>query len=369
VTPVEAFDVVVVGAGPAGSLAARFAAEGGARTLLVDRRTELGEPVQCGEYVPMPEELATIFPFPDVIREAFDVPPETVLRETSTMACIAPGGRRFAFPLRGATVSRRAFDKALAARAEGAGAELRFPAGVARVNDDRVEFVGGGSVSAKVVVGADGPLSTVARSVGFTVPREMYRMITATSAGDFPPEIDLYFGSVAPGGYAWMIPRAHDANVGVGVRYLPEGETLSTLLDRFLVDEGWPAGTDRTRWWVPLGPPPRSAVRGRALFAGDAANLVMATNGGGIPTAMVSGRDAGVAAAAHVRTGAPLAEYDRLWQRHLYEPLRRGFRLKEFGDRFVERDWLLALGMRYIGPEGLDAMMRMKRPRRLGGAS
>jgi digeranylgeranylglycerophospholipid reductase len=366
---VETFDVVVVGAGPAGSLAARFAALGGARTLLVDRRMELGDPVQCGEYVPSPEELATIFPFPDVIREAFEIPPETVLRETTTMACIAPGGRRFAFPLKGATVSRRAFDKALAARAEGAGAELRFPAGVARVRDDVVEFVGGGAVRTKVVVGADGPLSTVARSVGFAVPREIYRMITASSAGEFPPEIDLYFGSVAPGGYAWMIPRAHDANVGVGVRYLPRGETLSTLLDRFLATAGWPEATDRTRWWVPLGPPPRSAVRGRALFAGDAANLVMATNGGGIPTAMVSGRDAGVAAADHVRTGAPLTEYDRLWRRHLYEPLRRGFRLKEFGDRFVERDWLLALGMRYIGSDGLDAMMRMHRPRRLGGAS
>jgi digeranylgeranylglycerophospholipid reductase len=366
---VEAFDVVVVGAGPAGSVAARFASEGGARTLLVDRRPELGEPVQCGEYVPSPEELATIFPFPSVIRESFHIPPETVLRETSTMACVSPNGRRFSFPLRGATVSRRAFDKALAAEAEGAGAELRHPAGVLSVDGDTVRFAGGGAVRAKVVVGADGPISTVARSVGFSVPREMYRMITASTPGSFPDEIDLFFGSVAPGGYAWMIPRARDANVGVGVRYLPRGATLSSLLDRFVSDEGWAPAVERTRWWVPLGPPPESAVVGRTLFAGDAANLVMATNGGGIPTAMISGRDAGVAAAQHVRSGTPLTEYDRLWRAHLYGPLRTGFRLKEFGDRFVERDWLLALGMRYIGAEGLDAMMRMRRPRRLGGAS
>jgi digeranylgeranylglycerophospholipid reductase len=365
----ETFDVVVVGAGPAGSLAARFAAEGGARTLLVDQRPELGSPVQCGEYVPAPEELATIFPFPQLIREAFRIPPETVLRETRAMACVAPSGRRYSFPLRGYTVSRSAFDKALAAEAEGAGAELRFPFGVSRVRDDLVQFVGGAEVRARVIVGADGPLSTVARSVGFRVPREMYRMITATSVGAFPDEIDLFFGSLAPGGYAWMIPRADDANVGVGVRHLPRGQTLSGLLDRFVAAAGWEAVVDRTRWWVPLGPPPSTAVSGRVLFAGDAANLVMATNGGGIPTAMLSGRDAGVAAALHVREGVSLAEYDRLWKSHLFQPLSEGFRLKELGDRVVERDGWLSLGMRYIGVGGLDAMMRMHRPRRLGGAS
>lgn len=365
----EAFDVVVVGAGPAGSVAARAAAEAGARTLLLDRRPELGEPVQCGEYVPSSGELATIFPFPDLIRTAFHVPTETVVRETHRMACVAPSGRRYTFPLEGATVSRRAFDKALAAEAEGAGAELRYPRGVSRVRDDLVSLVGGAEVRARVIIGADGPVSTVARSVGFRVRREMYRMITASTPGAFPDAIELYFGSMAPGGYAWIIPRADDANVGIGVSHLPPGRTLSGLLDRFVSDEGWSTAVDRTRWWVPLGPPPESAVVGRCLFAGDAANLVMATNGGGIPTAMLSGYDAGATAAAHVRDGTPLVEYDRLWRRHLYEPLSRGYHLKALGDRILERDWLLALGMRYIGADGLDAMMRMRRPRRLGGAS
>ena len=120
---------------------------------------------------------------------------------------------------------------------------------------------------------------------------------------------------------------------------------------------------------MPLGRPPESAVRGRALFAGDAANLVMATNGGGIPTAMLSGRDAGVAAARHVRDGVPLTDYDRLWKSHLFDPLARGHRIKRLGDRVVENDLLLALGMRYIGASGLDAMMRLRWPRRLGRRS
>jgi len=365
----DRYDVVVVGAGPAGSLAARAASEGGATTLLLDHRTELGHPVQCGEFVPAPHELADLFGCDGLIRRAFDVPPNTVLRETRQMACISPFGRSFRFPLAGCTVSRRAFDKALAFRAEGAGAELRFPLGVTGVRDDVVETAGGERVRATVIIGADGPISTVGRSVGFAPKRELFRMITATVDGPLDDRIDIFFGHVAPGGYAWRFPRANDANVGLGVAELPRGATLGGLLARFLSEQQLGPARAKTAWWVPLGPPPASLVRGRALFAGDAANLVMATNGGGIPTAMLSGWLAGEAAARHVRSGAPLAEYDRAWREALFVPLERAARIQRWSEHFARPDLLLALGMRYIGVPGLDAMMRLRWPPRLGGNS
>ena len=364
----EQFDVVVVGAGPAGSLAARAAAEGGATTLLVDHRPELGHPVQCGEFVPAPSELADLFGCRELIDRAFGIPESTVLRMTRTMACISPFGHVFRFPLAGCTVSRRAFDKALAIRAEGAGAELRFPLGVTGVRDDLVDTVHG-SIRAKVVIGADGPISTVGRSVGFHPPREMFRMITATVDGPLDDQIDVYFGRVAPGGYAWRFPRAHDANVGLGVAKVPPGVPLGDLLERFLAREHLGPARSRTVWWVPIGPPPESLVRGRALFAGDAANLVMATNGGGIPTAMLSGWLAGATAARHVREGVPLSSYDRAWREALFVPLERAARIQWWSERFARPDPLLALGMRYIGVSGLDAMMRLRWPPRLGGNS
>jgi digeranylgeranylglycerophospholipid reductase len=362
---VERFDVVVVGSGPAGATAARFAARGGASTLLVDQRPELGHPVQCGEFLPTPAELSDLFACPEVIAEAFAVPPETVLQEVRELVCVSPLGRRFRSPLAGYVVSRRAYDKRLALDAEGEGAELRYPRGVTGVHDNRVEFAGGERVEASVIIGADGPLSTVGRSVGFSPPREMFRMITATVPTGPSPDIELFFGRLAPGGYAWRFPRAHDANVGLGVSRLPSGHGLDGLLDEFVGREAWGAVSERTRWWVPLGPPPESAVRGRAIFAGDAANLVMATNGGGIPTAVLSGRDAGVAAARHVREGTPLSDYDLLWRAHLAEPLARGYRIKRFMDHFIGNDLLVAAGMRYIGGPGLDAMMRLRWPSRL----
>jgi digeranylgeranylglycerophospholipid reductase len=363
----ESYDVVVVGAGPAGALAARAAAAGGATTLLLDHRPELGHPVQCGEFVPAPSELADLFGCPDLISRAFEIPPGTVLRETRWMTCVSPYGHRFRFPLSGYSVSRRAFDKALAYRAEGVGAELRHPVGVTGVRDDEVRLAGGGSVRARVVVGADGPLSTVGRSVGFAPSRTMFRMITATVDGPLSDDIDLHFGHVAPGGYAWRFPRAHDANVGLGVTRPPDGRSLDLLLNDFVAAQRLGPTRDPTHWWVPVGLPPASLVRGRALFAGDAANLVMATNGGGIPTAMMSGWLAGEAAARHVRDGRPLAEYDLAWRSALFAPLDRAARIQRFGDHFAGFDPLLALGMRYIGASGLDDMMRLRWPSRLGG--
>ncbi len=362
----DRYDVVVVGAGPAGSLAARAAAEAGATTLLVDHRPELGHPVQCGEFVPAAHELVDLFGCSDLVARAFEVPSTSVLRETRTMDCVSPFGHRFSFPLAGCTVSRRAFDKALAVRAEGAGAELRFPLGVTGVRDDFVETSGGERVRATVVVGADGPISTVGRSVGFAPRRELFRMITATVDGPLDDRIDVFFGHVAPGGYAWRFPRANDANVGLGVAALPAHASLGGLLDRFLTEHHLGPARAKTSWWVPVGPPPESLVRGRALFAGDAANLVMATNGGGIPTAMLSGWLAGTVAAAHARTGTPLAAYDDAWRAALFGPLERAARIQHFGEWFARPDFLLALGMRYIGASGLDAMMRLRWPSRLG---
>lgn len=357
-----AYDVVVVGAGPAGSLAAESAARRGARTLILDHRRELGQPVQCGEFLPSPPELADVFGSRELVDEAYRIPEGTVLRTTRWMECVAPSGRRYRFPLEGMTVSRRAFDKALALRAEGAGAELRFPLGVTGVHGDTVRASNGEEFRAKVVVAADGPTSTVGSSLGFHPRRTMYRMICANADGPVGDAIELYFGRDAPHGYAWRFPKAHDLNVGLGVTRVERGTSLRKLLGRFLDRSGSSEVRDTTAWWVPIGPPPDSLVIGRTLFAGDAANLVMATNGGGIPTAMLSGWLAGRAAADHVLNGAALSAYDVVCHAKLYPALLRGARIQRWGDRLFSGDLGLGAAMRFIGTRGLDRMMRLKWP-------
>jgi digeranylgeranylglycerophospholipid reductase len=363
----ERFDVVVVGAGPAGSSAALFAASGGARTLLVDLRQEIGHPVQCGEFLPCLEELESIFPIHEGFSEVFSIPEETIIQRTNTLDCISPSMKHYPFHMEGFSVSRRSFDKILAYRAEVAGAELRHPATVIKVDGNRVDFASGDSVEAKVIVAADGPLSVVARSLGVKIPRKMYKMITTEVPGTFGPTVEVFFGSLAPGGYAWVIPKGDGANVGLGVSSLPKGETLSTLLAKFAAQRDLKLGLDYTRWWVPIGEPPTTAVHGNVLLTGDAANMVMATNGGGIPTAMITGMYAGKVAAKHIFERAPLSEYDETWKRNLLQPLRSGHSMKRLGDRFIRSDLLLSLGMRYMGRKGMDSFIRMRVPARLGG--
>jgi digeranylgeranylglycerophospholipid reductase len=254
-------------------------------------------------------------------------------------------------------------------RAEGAGAELRYPVGVTGVRGREVRLANGTTVEGQVVIGADGPLSTVGRSVGLVPERTMFRMITATVDGPLSDGIELYFGRDAPGGYGWSFPRTHDLNVGLGVPVLRPGASLGRLLEKFVARNHLRALRERTQWWVPVGPPPASLVRENVLLCGDAANLVMATNGGGIPTAMLSGWLAGTAAAHHVREGAPLGAYDTAWRAGLFDPLDRAARVWQWGDHFARYDPLLALGMRYIGSSGLDRMMRLRWPWRGGGSS
>src|SRR3990170_1817015 len=104
---------------------------------------------------------------------------------------------------------------------------------VQRVHADEVE-TNRGTFGGKVVIGSDGPRSTVAKSVGLEWPVSAPAM-SATASGDFGTATDMFFGNLAPGGYAWIIPKSGCANVGLGTWQRFDGN-LRTLFDRFVRD-------------------------------------------------------------------------------------------------------------------------------------
>ena len=218
-------DVLVVGAGPAGSAAARAAAVRGVSVLIVERRRRVGVPVRCAEYVPLP-----VGRFLDLSGPAITVQAVTVLRT------YLPGGDPVENRFPGAMIRRDRFDQELARQAEEAGARLVTGLQVYRNTREGITAGTGAEavcIRTRVIVGADGPGSQVARWMG-QKPGPFLR--AAQVDLKLPISMDytrVYFRPEIRGGYGWVFPKGDRANVGVGLEAEQPGE-LKKVLGRFI---------------------------------------------------------------------------------------------------------------------------------------
>jgi digeranylgeranylglycerophospholipid reductase len=340
-----AFDVVVVGAGPGGSTAARTAAQAGLRVLLLEKRQEIGSPVRCAEGIAHEALVTFIAPDPRWIC--------TQIR-AATIITVQDGQReatRYEGAAQGYVLERRIFDRMLAEESARAGATVwvKTPAIDLLKEDDRVCGVVArrGSqrveIPCRVVIAADGVESQVGRWAGLdtTVPlRDQMSCAQYLLTGiDVDPTCtDYYLGSeVAPGGYAWVFPKGEGrANVGLGLQADLAREPAQVWLDRFVASvPGLAQGSPVT--FVAGGVPvmaalPRLVANG-LLLAGDAARQVDPLTGGGIGNAMQAGQLAAQVAAQALEAGdvsaARLATYQEQWQAGIGRKMARNYRIKE----------------------------------------
>lgn len=351
--------MIVVGAGPAGSTTARYAARRGLKTLVLEKRKAIGRPVQCGEYMAANHEVEALFPQAGGVDALFDLPEALKEARTSVIRIFSPSFRSYDVPFEGYTVCRDRVDPHWAQLAEKEGAEIRTGTVVRRIRGNDV-VTPGETFQGRVVVGADGPYSLVARSAGLEPPTPLAEAVTCQVEGTFGDSLDIYFGSLAPGGYAWVIPKDGAANVGLGVWTRYRGR-LDRLLQRFLdrmgfEADGWTGG------WVPeMGAVPRT-VKDNVLLVGDAAGHVMPTNGGGVNTAMVCARIAGNTAADHLQEGVPLAAYETRWREVAGRPLQLGTEIRRLADLFFPSDFWLEWTMRLMGPKPMSRAIRCESP-------
>lgn len=357
----EAVDVVVVGAGPAGSTAAREAAAGGASVLLLEKGRRVGEPVRCGEFLPSLEEVRRICASTEGLEDLFDLPSRVRARWIDRARAYAPSGACFEVDFQGHAIWRDRLDQHLAQEAVREGAELRTETPFLGFRDGRVR-TSAGEVAARAVVGADGPHSAVARAAGFPLHALLFPALSLPVAGSFEPVFEAYFGGVAPGGYAWVIPRRRDANVGLGVRPDLRQVPVHRALEAFLAFRGLRTDREPVGGYVPMSGPLPETVRGNALLAGDAAGHVLSSSGGGIFTAMICGRLAGRAAARYARGRGALGEYETAWRRVLGGAFERGWRLFQLLAPHFDDPEALEATFRLLGPEGLAMALRCQEP-------
>ncbi len=344
-------DVLVVGAGPAGSTVARYAALQGLDVTIIERRSRIGVPVRCGEFMPSIDEVRGMFPEAAGMEELFDIPSPLRRREIEAIRLVTPKGRSYDLPFQGYSTDRDRFDQHLASQAVSAGAELMTSCAFQRREGDRF-MTSQGPIEAKVLVGADGPGSRVARETGLPLPKDPYPAVTAQAEGDFEPVLVMFFGGIAPGAYGWIIPKDGGANVGVGHNPRLADRSTSEYFRRFAEGQGFSLEGRVSGKHVPAQGP-ISPIHGEGvLTVGDAAGHVMAVNGGGVPLAMIGGRLAADAIGGHLLRGEPLSLYEDACRRALFPRLRSAAWTKLLADTFafgsdLRTEWcMLALGRR-----------------------
>ncbi|HJS76347.1 MAG TPA: geranylgeranyl reductase family protein [Burkholderiales bacterium] len=282
-------DVVVLGLGPAGAAAAAEAARRGCKVIALDRKRAPGLPVQCAELVPQVVEVR-----PDVIRQRIDSMATFVEDD-------APDVKR-GFP--GHMLDRAAFDASLVEEAVRAGADVRLSSFVRKVTGNGVvELADGSALSARVVVGADGPRSRAGRAIG-SVNEELVetRQITAALREPYAAS-DIFLSAEIPGGYGWLFPKGDVAHLGAGVspQYKARLKSIMARLHASQLGRICAEILNLTGGAIPVGGmrKPWSVLEDTVvLLAGDAAGLANPVTGAGIAAAVHSGRLAGQAAAS-----------------------------------------------------------------------
>ncbi|MCL6582491.1 MAG: geranylgeranyl reductase family protein [bacterium] len=363
----QEFEVVVIGGGPAGAIAGRYAALRGARVLLLEQKKKIGIPIRCGEFFPTAEELEKIFVRSQLVPELYHIRDDLIAQRIEIVRVYSPKGSSFDMPLKGHSVYRDRFEQHLLEEAAKAGVTIQM--------DSRVDKVQNGAVYAKgrifrpqVIILACGPNRNLLNPLGISVQKDIAICVQylMENVKIEPRVVEMYYGNVSPGGYAWVIPKGGDrANIGLGIRRRFYDQNILKLLDEFIQS---PSMINKTACGrkistiaglVPVNGPVRKTVIGNIILVGDAAGHVMATNGGGIPTAMICGRIAGEVSADHVRQDRPLEDYEKQWKRECGREFANALHTRKRADFVIYRlGWAAEILMRLVGPRVISRALK-----------
>jgi digeranylgeranylglycerophospholipid reductase len=339
----DRYDVIVVGAGPGGSITAKTCAEGGLDVLMIEKRQEIGDPVRCAEGVGTDALLKHIAP-----------DKRWIAAEVKGSRIIAPDGTEIlmssdaAMKDMGYTLERKVFDRVLAQKAAMAGADVMVKTratGLLRNNGKvagiKAMYMGEmNDIKADIVIGADGVESKVGRWGGIDTSLKPHDIETCAQflISNFDPGeySEFYIGEkYSAGGYVWIFPKGgHTANVGVGILGSKSGKIRAiTLLQKF-VETTIPDGKiiEMVVGGVPVSGPIERTVTDGLILVGDAARQSDPLTGGGITNAMDAGKIAGEVCIMAKEKGdysvRTLKEYEDKWRATIGKEISRALKVK-----------------------------------------
>jgi len=308
-------DVAVIGAGPAGSSATAVLAREGFDVVLLEEHARPGVPQHCAGMLTK-----------EACRRLGIRVPRGVVQSEPSHVVIHYGSTSFKARLDMYVLDRASFDQYMAETAVEAGAELltgHKVIGMRRSGHGWLLSVRGGpELTSELVIGADGYKALSLRWAGLERPSEVASCLQYELKLDREVDQDIvvcYFGSsVAPGGYAWVVPIGNKAvRVGLGVR--KASKPARFYLDAFVKKE-FPNSkiVKRMAGLVSTSGPVVPNYMGAYLAVGEAAGHVNPLTGAGIASSMVSGRIAGLIASRALEEGdfsaLRLSEHYTTWR-------------------------------------------------------
>jgi len=335
------YDLIVVGSGPSGCRTAQIVAKQGYKVLVVEEHAEAGVPTQCTGFVS--EKIGKI--------------PDEIIVNKIGVAKFVSEGKSFDIKVKEPMqlMDRCAFDKFVYRDAFDAGVEFKFStrfAGYEKISGGLRVKTSAGNFETKMLVGADGPNSSVAKAANLKQPDNVLFLVQVRAKGHYNPGVaELWFGSdVAPGNFAWIVPESDSiARVGLMTNTHPK-----IFFEKFFASRlGYSLNEDDGRITDRLGDTIRyglieKSASDNVLLVGDAAAQVKPFSAGGLVYGQIGARCAGGAVIKSLSENSFSEKflrenYDKKWKAELGKGIKKGMMFKKIFEKIQDKPLMFSM--------------------------